>query len=181
MRICLHGPESTGKTTLCRQLAERYAAPWIPEFARDYYATHLQLRRLDDPRNAVSVYADITQVAIGQFYAIRHFAGQGRMVFLDTDPLATLAYSRHYFGKTPDWLEDACRTPPSDFYLLTDVDLDWQPDPLRDRPDDKAQMLALFEEELRKRNAPYARVHGVGEERLASAAKAVDGFLSVQE
>ena len=30
------GPESTGKSTLCSQLAEHYHTTWVPEYAREY-------------------------------------------------------------------------------------------------------------------------------------------------
>ena len=30
------GPESTGKSTLCSQLAEHYQTTWVPEYAREY-------------------------------------------------------------------------------------------------------------------------------------------------
>ena len=30
------GPESTGKSTLCAQLAEYYETIWVPEYAREY-------------------------------------------------------------------------------------------------------------------------------------------------
>ena len=36
IKITLYGPESTGKTTLAKQLAEHYQTVWTPEFARDF-------------------------------------------------------------------------------------------------------------------------------------------------
>jgi hypothetical protein len=35
-RVVVYGPESTGKTTLARQLAEHFGAAWVPEYARAY-------------------------------------------------------------------------------------------------------------------------------------------------
>ena len=34
--ITIVGPESSGKTTLARELADRYGFPWVPEYAREY-------------------------------------------------------------------------------------------------------------------------------------------------
>ena len=35
-KIVVIGPESTGKSTLCEQLAARYGTVWCPEYAREY-------------------------------------------------------------------------------------------------------------------------------------------------
>lgn len=36
LKVVLFGPESTGKTTLSRQLARHYNTVWAPEYAREY-------------------------------------------------------------------------------------------------------------------------------------------------
>ena len=36
IKVVLFGPESTGKTTLSRQLAKHYNTKWVPEYAREY-------------------------------------------------------------------------------------------------------------------------------------------------
>ena len=40
IKIVIIGPESTGKSTLCEELAQHYDAPWCPEFAREYLLTY---------------------------------------------------------------------------------------------------------------------------------------------
>lgn len=39
-KIAIIGPESTGKSSLCRQLAEHYQTSWVPEYAREYLKAH---------------------------------------------------------------------------------------------------------------------------------------------
>ena len=34
IRVCFHGAESTGKTTLARALADALRCPWVPELGR---------------------------------------------------------------------------------------------------------------------------------------------------
>jgi nicotinamide riboside kinase len=35
-KIVIIGPESTGKSSLCQQLASHYSTQWVREFAREY-------------------------------------------------------------------------------------------------------------------------------------------------
>src|SRR5689334_16542675 len=39
-KIVAIGPESTGKSTLCAQLAQHYNTLWCPEYAREYLTIH---------------------------------------------------------------------------------------------------------------------------------------------
>ena len=38
-KVAIIGPESTGKSTLCTQLAAHYQTLWVPEYAREYLET----------------------------------------------------------------------------------------------------------------------------------------------
>ncbi len=55
-KIVVIGPESTGKSTLCEQLAQYYQTEWVPEFARNYL---LEIRR-------PYTYEDLSFIARGQ-------------------------------------------------------------------------------------------------------------------
>jgi nicotinamide riboside kinase len=60
IKIALFGPESTGKTTLAKQLAEYYKTDWVPEFARDY------LQEKWDNQQALCDINDMLPIAYGQ-------------------------------------------------------------------------------------------------------------------
>ena len=47
-KIVIIGPESTGKSTLCQQLADHYKTLWCPEFAREYLLKHGMNYEYDD-------------------------------------------------------------------------------------------------------------------------------------
>lgn len=49
------GPESTGKSTLCRQLANHYNTNWVKEYAREFIAAHREYS-----------YEDLLTIAKGQ-------------------------------------------------------------------------------------------------------------------
>ncbi|HEY6977001.1 MAG TPA: AAA family ATPase [Chitinophagaceae bacterium] len=47
-KIVVVGPESTGKSSLCKQLAEHFNTLWCPEYAREYLLAHGKEYSYDD-------------------------------------------------------------------------------------------------------------------------------------
>ena len=159
-KIVLFGSESTGKTTLAQALAEHYHTVWVPEFARQY---------LDNERITV-FFEDVMPIAYGQLeleYKIIPQANE--LLFCDTNILETKVYSEAYFSKIPPELEIEISKQHYDFYLLTNLDVPWTPDPIRDRPHLRNQMHELFRRELINRNLPFEEITGTGEQRLQHA------------
>jgi nicotinamide riboside kinase len=114
IRIAVTGPESTGKTTLARQLARRYGAPWTPEYARYY------LRRLNRPY----VQDDLLAIARGQ---LEWEEAKGRrnpeILFSDTCLLVIKIWSEFKYGNCHPWILEQLRAHTYDLYLLCGVDL----------------------------------------------------------
>jgi nicotinamide riboside kinase len=82
LRVVVYGPESTGKSTLAEHLAARFAAPWSPEYVREYWDTH----------GGVVTATDLDAIARGQRAAedaarARAEADGARVAFHDTDLL----------------------------------------------------------------------------------------------
>ncbi|MBC8111462.1 MAG: ATP-binding protein [Verrucomicrobia bacterium] len=167
-KIVLFGSESTGKTTLAESLASYYNTVWVPEFAREY---------LDNERITV-VYEDVIPIAQGQLLAENSLLPKAhRFLFCDTNILETKVYAEAYFGKCPDWLLQEIDKRQYDFYLLTNIDLPWVPDALRDRPHQREAMHELFKNELLTRKLPVAEISGIAEERLLQAIEVLDNFF----
>ncbi|MEO6979739.1 MAG: NadR, partial [Mucilaginibacter sp.] len=64
-----------------------------------------------------------------------------------------------------------------DYYLLLNIDLPWEDDPLRDFPNMREHFMQVWHKELQALNAPYIVISGIGDERYQSAVKAIDNFL----
>lgn len=167
-RICVTGPECSGKTTLAERLAVWLGAVWVPEAARLY------AERVARPLT-VHDYEPIARehIALADASAALVRAAHGSIIVLDTDLLSTIVYARHYYGETTPWLEHEARARLADLYLLCDVDIAWVPDGVRDRPVQRREMFALFEAELSRQGAQVALVRGDRESRWVAATDAI--------
>ncbi|GAA0877386.1 hypothetical protein GCM10009119_03540 [Algoriphagus jejuensis] len=125
-RILILGPESTGKSTLAEDLADHFGEPWVPEFAREY------LEKIDRTYQ----YEDLLQIGKGQVKTEDQLAKKAeKFLFVDTDLKVIHIWSEHRFGKTDPWVLEQIKERKYDLVLLTDTDLPWTPDPLREYPE----------------------------------------------
>lgn len=171
-KIVLYGPESTGKSTLSRKLAQHYQTISIPEFAREY------LQSLFDVNGHICTLEDIMPIAIGQRNAENNATMLNpKLLFCDTDVLETLVYSQIYFDTVPDELVNAVLDSQYDLYLLMDIDVPWQKDDLRDKPNDRKEIYQAFENALLRFNKKYVKISGLENQRLLNAINAVDLLL----
>src|SRR5260370_34014478 len=166
LRVVLTGSESTGKTTLAADLAVHFGTIWSPEFASAY------ADRKPGPLDP----SDVEPIARGQIAGEDEAARRAsRLQILDTDLLSTVVYSRHYYGRCPEWVEKAARRRLADLYLLHHPDVPWVADGAkRDRPQAREQVHTCFEEALYAFGARYVDLRGTWPERRAAAVTAVD-------
>ncbi|MBF0291229.1 MAG: AAA family ATPase [Nitrospinae bacterium] len=167
-RVCIFGPESTGKSILAKRLAERFDTVYAAEYARGMLA-------LQDDK---VFYDDIPRIARGQMASEDSMVKQAnRVIFLDTDLITTTIWSDVLFGDCPQWIKDEAERRRYDLYLLMDVDTPWVDDPQRFAPDNREEFLGRFERELASRGRPYVKISGSWDERLERAEIAVDALL----
>ncbi len=169
-RVRVYGPESTGKTTLCRELAAHFKTAWVPEFARAFY----------DEKGMIPEAQDVPKIVAGQMAIEEEAALQAnRVLFCDTDVLTTVLYARHYYETCPLWIERLAHERRYDLTLLTDIDLPWEQDVQRELGHRREEFYALFRDELESRRISYVPIHGKGRARLDAAIAAVENLLSV--
>jgi NadR type nicotinamide-nucleotide adenylyltransferase len=167
-RVVVTGSECTGKTTLARELATHFGTSWSPEYAREYAIG----------TGSPLTLADVDAIARGQIAGEEEAVRRAtRLVVHDTDLLSTVVYSRHYYGRCPEWVERAARDRRADLYLLLRPDVPWSPDRARDRGEQRDEMHALFKEELARSGAAYRVIGGTWTERRDHALAAVDALL----
>lgn len=171
-KIVLFGSESTGKTTLAQQLAAHYQTVWVPEYSRLY----------QEIKGTSCDLSEVIPIAKGQLELESEAMEKANgLLICDTDILETKVYSEAYNKACPDWLIQQLETRLGDFYLLTNIDLPWEPDGIRDRPHDRAAMHRLFKKELIIRNLPFIEISGNQHERLQRAIRAIDEYCLNQD
>ena len=162
IRVVFFGPESTGKTTLAKALAKAFKTRWVPEFAREY----LEEKRLRT--GEICTPEDIYPIAEGQMRLENQALQQAdRFLFCDTNLLSTEVYAKAYFdGWCDTRLLEANKVNHYDIYFLTDIDVPFEEDLLRDRPHQRQEMLAAFENALNEYKITYVILKGSHEARI---------------
>lgn len=132
-RIGIIGPESTGKTTLAKEIAERYHGTYVAEYAREF---------VERKGTTEVTYEELCEIAKEQIKGLA-VSGEGLEVY-DTELIVTKVWFDYAFGRWPEWLDEAIRKYPMDLYVLLYPDIPWVPDPARSNGSD-AIRLELFE------------------------------------
>jgi nicotinamide riboside kinase len=203
-KIVIIGPESTGKSTLCKQLALHYNTNWCPEFAREYllkngmnytYRDLLKIAKgqlaMEDEyvqsavfnqqlsvSNQPPVEPHFTSTTNDSPLTIHHLpAGRhGSLLFIDTDMYVMKVWCEFVFGKCHQWITEQIETRKYDLYLLCNVDLPWVKDELREYPDliTREKLYHIYKNLLTNQPVPWADISGGYEERLEKAISTTD-------
>jgi nicotinamide riboside kinase len=164
IKIALFGPESTGKTTIAKQLAEYYKTVWVCEFARDY------LQEKWDKTEQICTSEDLLPIAVGQIKLENQAIPKAnKYLFCDTNVLETKVFSDLHYGFCDPIVAELARNHEYDLFFLTNVDVPWQKDDLRDKPDDREITFLAFENALIQNKKPFITLLGNESERLEKA------------
>lgn len=169
-KIVVTGPESTGKSVLSRQLAERYNCVLVPEYAREY------IGKIDHQYTT----KDVEHIAKHQLEQERDAVGKSAngIVIFDTWFILTKVWFDVVFGECPKWVTEHIRSTHVDLFLVCYYDLPWIPDPVRENGG--VQRKVLFErycKELESFGYDYVVVKGEGDTRKKNAIEAINSFL----
>ena len=163
-RVALIGPESTGKTTLCIELAKHFNTCWVPEFAREYISA------LNHPYTK----EDIIHCAEKQLESEEHLQSKAhKILFSDTELIVCKVWLLDAFGECPEWIERKIMENKYDLYLLTTPDLPFIPDPVRENPHRRQYFFDWYKAELEKRKFRYEIIAGLRKDRLKKAIERV--------
>lgn len=160
IRVAFVGPECTGKTTLSQLLAQHFQTTWVAEYMRTY------LQKKWDETKSLCTWDDLLPIALGQISSENEqLTKANRYLFCDTNLLELVIYSYIYYGKCMPEIEKYALENQYDIVFLTYIDVPWQADDLRDRPNQRAFMFDKFRQMLDKYQKPYTILKGNLQER----------------
>jgi NadR type nicotinamide-nucleotide adenylyltransferase len=169
-KIVAIGPESTGKSTLCEQLAEHFGSLWCPEFAREYLLNH----------GTQYSFEDLLTIAKGQLeledkYVSKAVTTLQKMLFIDTDMYVMKVWAEFVFNRCHRYILEQIVQRKYDLYLLCNTDLPWVKDELREYPDLKTRqkLFYVYKDLLINQEVPWVEIKGNEGMRLQSAIEAV--------
>jgi NadR type nicotinamide-nucleotide adenylyltransferase len=175
-KVVVVGPESTGKSTLCEQLAGHYATAWVPEYAREYLLN----------QGPQYTYDELLVIAQRQITQEDQYAAalikdkkENSLLFVDTDLYVMKVWCEYVFGKCHTWILDQIAVRQYDLYLLCDTDLPWVKDELREYPDleSRRELYHIYKDIMLNQPVPWINISGNYEQRFHTAVRAVEELL----
>lgn len=163
-KIVIIGPESTGKSTLCEDLANHFQCGFVREYARDYL----------EEFGAKYSYEHVLNMSAGQAQLEDSFISVNRdlhFAFIDTNQYVYKVWIEDKFGKVEPQVESLIKFGNYDYYFLCDIDLPWEFDELREDPNEtvRQRLFDRYKELLEADGTPFSILKGNREERLSKA------------
>ncbi|MES1214540.1 MAG: AAA family ATPase [Bacteroidota bacterium] len=177
-KIVVIGPESTGKSTLCEELAEHYNTLWCPEYAREYLLKNGTEYTFDNlltiAEGQVALEEKMEKLAVGSWQLTCHST-----LFIDTDMYVMKVWCEFVFDNCHRFILDQIVERKYDLYLLCNVDLPWVKDELREYPDleNRQKLYYIYKDIMVNQTVPWVDISGGYEERLKKAIDAVDELM----
>jgi nicotinamide riboside kinase len=151
---------------LCEALAAHYKTAWVPEYAREYFHD-------SDIYNYTE--ADLVTIAKKQIeHEMSLEKGARKYLFCDTTLVTLKIWAELEFGRTPAFIEESLPKINYHHYFITDNDLPWMQDALRQNKFSRELLKQMNINEVIRLGGSYSIIHGKEEERLKNAIAIID-------
>jgi len=178
------GPESTGKSTLCSQLADYYKTFWVPEYAREFLEKNGTDYSYDDLLTIAKGQINLEEQIGDEVLKIRVISTSNiehqtsNILFIDTDMYVMKVWCEFVFNKCHNWILNRIAERSYNGYLLCNTDLPWVKDNLREYPDvaTRNKLYHYYKDLLINQSVPWTDINGSYDERLAKAKLFISEF-----
>jgi len=185
-KFVIIGPESTGKSTLCKQLAAYYNTLWVPEYAREYLKKNGKEYNYENLLTIAKGQIELEESIGYQVSAIRNQqsvpGNEGtpdpsylipHILFVDTDMYVMKVWCEYVFNKCHSWILNRIAERYYDGYLLCNSDLPWVRDNLREYPDvsTRNKLYHFYKDILVNQSVAWKEISGNYTERFENARK----------
>ena len=180
IKVVVIGPESTGKSSLCEQLANHYNTEWVKEYAREYLLTNGTEYSYDHLLEIAKSQLDLENAAIqlveNKTTNTSASNSSSEIILLDTNMYVLKVWCEFVFEKCHPWILNQIVENSYDLYLLCDVDLPWVKDELREYPDleIREKLYHHYKDLLVNQSTPWVNISGNYQQRLENAINAID-------
>ena len=159
-KILITGPESSGKTTIAQDLTKQLQATMVPEFSRIY------LEKLNRPYRE----EDLLEIAKGQNdWLQKAIALEPQFLIADTALIVMKVWGEVVFENVHPWILQQLEKQHFDHIFLCHPSIPWEPDPLRENPDNRLELFDKYENSLKNLNWNYHILKGPHQPRLTKA------------
>jgi NadR type nicotinamide-nucleotide adenylyltransferase len=172
VKVAVVGPESTGKSALCKQLAKHYKTTFVAEYARHYL------------EKTSGYYTEKDIITICQEQIKEELLAEKKahaVLFCDTSSIVCKIWLHEKFQTQDPFIDQNFENHAYDLFLLCDTDLPWQYDPLRENEHDRERLFAIYQSLLGANNKPYRIIGGEGIDRIEGAIEIINNFFPVLE
>ena len=163
-KIIISGPESSGKTSLCKSLSKHFNIPFNEEFSREY---------LNNQKGKYTK-SDLIEVAKGQL--LKEQINRDVLI-CDTDLITIKIWSEYKYGDCDNWIIEQIEKQKTEkrFYFLCKPDIPWETDPLRENPEERGEIFEIYKKELDRLSHNYFILEG--EDRLKKSLAKIDDLI----
>ena len=177
-KIVILGPESTGKSTLCAQLASHFKTVWAKEYAREYLLANGTDYTFDNLLDVAKGQLALEEIVTSAFNT-KASVDKIDLLFIDTDMYVLKVWCEFVFGQCHQWILNKIVERKYDLYLLCDIDLPWVKDELREYPDlaTREKLYHHYKDIMVNQAIPWVNINGNYSERLSTAVESVNKIL----
>ena len=163
LKIIVTGPESSGKTTLCKALSKHFNLPFSKEYAREYLE---------------KINKDYNQDALLKI-AKEQLKSEQNTQLLDTDLITIKIWSEYKYGSCDKWILTQIEKQKSEkrFYLLCTADIPWKKDVLRESPNNREELFEIYKKVLEDLRHNYFIIEG--EKRIENSISKIAPLISL--